>query len=222
MTRLVDASTPVNRRTVLASAAAGVGSFAGCLGGGGSDGGDTELQPPTKGAANAGVTLEVYEDFACPHCRTYNMEGLPEIESAYLDPGVIRYEHRDLPLPVLDPQSWRAHNAARSVQSRHGDEAFWEFAAGIFRNQSELNDGDLALFERLGDDLGFDGAAIRSDAANRTFDDVIEADRSRAKDLDVGGTPAFVLDGEIVTEGYGGSTIPTVAQAIEEATSANG
>jgi protein-disulfide isomerase len=108
------------------------------------------------------------------------------------------------------------------VQSRHGDEAFWEFAAGIFRNQSELNDGDLALFERLGDDLGFDGAAIRSDAANRTFDDVIEADRSRAKDLDVGGTPAFVLDGEIVTEGYGGSTIPTVAQAIEEATSANG
>lgn len=222
MTRLVGASTRRDRRSVLVGVAAGLGSLAGCLGGEGGDGGSSDLDAPTKGSADVGVTLEVFEDFACPHCKDYHEKGLPEIEATYLESGLVRYVHRDLPLPVLDPQSWRAHNAARSVQSRHGDEAFWAFAAGIFANQSELRDGDLALYKRLGDDLGYDGAAIRSDAADRAFDAVIEADRSRAKDVGVSGTPAFVLEGEVVAEGYGGDTVETIGRAIEAATSANG
>ena len=208
-----------DRRSVLAGLAIGLGSLAGCLGG---DGGEPELEPPTKGSPDADLTLEVFEDFACPHCRTYNEDGLPTIASTYLDPGVVRYEHRDLPIPVLDPQSWRAANAARAVQARHGDDAFWAFAAGIFENQPELRDADLALYERLGDDLGYDGAAIRSDAADRAFDAVVEADRSRAQELGVSGTPAFVLDGTVVAQGYGGGTLATVGRAIEDARSANG
>lgn len=207
------------RRTLLAGVATGMGTLAGCLGG---DSGGGDLPAPKKGSGDAPVTLAVYEDFACPHCRAYNAEGWPQIRSAYVESGDLLYEHRDFPIPVLDPGSWRAHNAARAVQDREGEEGFWAFAQAVFENQPDLGDDDLALYERLGNDLGFDGDAIRSDAADRAYDDVVEADRSEGRDLGVSSTPTFAVNGEIVATGFGSGTTEAVEQAIEDATSANG
>lgn len=225
------------RRQVLAGAgtAALVGTvgLAGCSGGGAEGAGgseatgtgtgtaDPQLSPPVRGDPDADVTLAVYEDFACPHCKDYNESGFPEL-APYVEEGRIRYEHRDLPIPVLDPGSYEAANAARAVQDRHGDGAFWSYAEGLFARQSGLRSEAPELYAEVAEALGNDGASIREAAVDRAYGASVTADRQRAEDLGVGGTPGFVLNGEVVTSGFGDSTVATVTAALDEALSGAG
>jgi protein-disulfide isomerase len=239
-----DLSSP-SRRRVLGGLTAGAVALAGCSSDGestpgGSDGSDeptegggtaTEeptptpvaerLDAPVKGDPEADVTLAVYEDYACPHCADYNTEGgLAELESAYLNEGAIRYEHRDAPIPVADPGSWQAASAAREVQARHGTDAFWSYAHALFENYGELSGNVEPLFVRLANDLDLDGAeAIATAGVNRIHEETVRADRGMAGDVDLRATPGFVLNGEVVTTGYGPDTVPTVKSAVDQALS---
>jgi len=220
-----------------------LGVLAGCTGGsgasgdgesgneGGSGDGETDapgtpigeqLPAPVKGDADADVTLAVFEDYACPHCADYNVEGFPELAAEYVDPGEIRYEHRDLPIPVADPGSFQAANAARAVQDRHGDEAFWEYAAVLFERSGEIPGGAPDIFGTIADEQGHDGEAIRAAAADRVYEGTVQADREEGVELGVEATPSFVLDGEVVASGYGSGTVEEVSAAIEAALSETG
>jgi len=226
----------LSRRHVLATAGAATAGFvAGCTGGSGGDGGDgdgsgdgggtpgtEQLPPPVKGDPEAGVTLAVFEDYACPHCADYNTEGFPELDAAYVDPGDIRYEHRDLPIPVADPGSFQAANAARAVQDRHGDDAFWTYAAALFERSGDIAPEAPALFATLAEEQGHDGDAIREAAADRAYEATVGGDRQEAVDRGVESTPSFVLNGDIVASGYGPGTVDEVSAALDEALSETG
>jgi len=236
--------TPTSRRRFLLGVTTGAAALAGCASGNdggdggsgetgdGSGGGDSPtdgstpttteslLPPPVLGDPDASVTLAVYEDYACPHCADYNRNGFAELQSAYIESGDIRYEHRDAPIPVADPGSWQAASAARDVQARHGTDAFWDYAKKLFENSGSLGGDVGSLFERLATDLGLGEAeAIAQAGVDRVHDPTVRADRQRATELGVPGTPAFVIDGEVVTSGFGGGTISTVRSALDSALS---
>ena len=232
--------TPTRRRVLAAAGITGVVGLAGCTGGGptpttggqggggdgNSDGGDNgtgsggtptgRLSPPVRGDPEADVTLAVYEDFACPHCRDYGENGYPELAEAFVGTGRIRYEHRDLPIPVLDPESFGAANAARAVQDRHGREAFWTYADALFANQGALGSETPGLYAEVAVELDYEGEPVRTDAVDRAYTDTVMSDRQRGIDAGVEGTPGFVVNGEVVTSGFGDSTVETVRSAIEE------
>jgi protein-disulfide isomerase len=227
----------LSRRRLLLGIGSGITLLAGCSGGdGGStpdsgNSGDTEpteptpttdetLPSPVLGNADAPVTLAVYEDYACPHCADYNLNGLAELRSAYIDTGEIRYEHRDAPIPVADPGSWQAASAAREVQARHGNDAFWAYAEKLFEQSSSLGGDVEPLFERLATELDLGGAsAIAAAGVDRAHDPTVRADRQRAEDVGVPATPAFVIDGEVVASGFGEDTISTVSAELDSALS---
>lgn len=234
-----DGTGPTRRRLLAGVGTAATALLAGCGGTGGNDatggGGDSSptatstgtpfeeaLAPPVKGDADAAVTLEVYEDYACPHCARYNAEGFPELEEAYVSPGEIRYEHRDLPIPVADPGSFRAASAARAVQDAHGDGAFWPYADALFEHSDRIPTDEPDLFARLAEEQGHDPEAVRSAAVERTYRRTVERDRERAIALGAESTPAFALDGEIVASGFGSATVDTVRAAIDRALSETG
>lgn len=230
----------VSRRRLLLGVGGATALLAGCSGGNngdGTDGSDTggsgatdsqttpttsdgRLPAPVLGDPDASVTLAVYEDYACPHCADYNLNGFEELNSEYIEPGDIRYEHRDAPIPVADPGSWQAASAARDVQARHGSAAFWEYAKKLFENSSDLRGDVEPLFEQLATDLGFsDAAAIAEAGVNRAHDQTVKADRQMATDIGIPGTPAFVINGDAVTSGFGGDTISEVSSALDSALS---
>lgn len=186
----------VSRRTVLKTAgASAVVGAAGCLGGEPDRVDADALSAPVQGDPDADVTVEVYEDFACGGCRHYKLNIAPAIEEAYVEPELVRYEHRDRPIPVDDTWSWAVANAARSVQDREGDDAFWSFVPTVFQSQDDYSYDVLAS---IADEFGYDGERTSADAEAGTYDAVLEDDRGRGETAGVGGTPAIVVDGGIV------------------------
>ncbi len=214
-----------------------VGALAGCAGDPGASGdgesdeedsdasgtpAEERLPAPARGDPAADVTLAVFEDYACPHCADYNIEGFPELDERYVAPGEIRYEHRDLPIPVADPGSFQAANAARAVQDRHGDGAFWSYAKALFERSGAIPGEAPGLFGTIADEQGHDADEIREAAVGRIYERTVQGDREEAVELGVEATPAFVLNGEIVASGFGSGTVEEVSTALDEALSETG
>lgn len=204
----------VGRREVLATAggltAAGL---AGCLGGGSGDRPTPEQQLPTPvaGDPEAAVTVASFEDFACPGCATYSLQYRPRIWSEYVQPERIRYEWYDFPLPKDDRHSWLAADAARSVQANADDvTAFWEFEQAVFRNQDSLS---LDLYERLATDLGLDGATVRQETEDRTYEPTVVASRQTGEERSVDATPTVFVD----DERFEGPSLQELLDAIDAA-----
>jgi protein-disulfide isomerase len=209
-------SQDTTRRRVLAGTAlAGSFALAGCLGSGqSSSGGDQSggvpadaLSTPVKGDSDAGTTVTVFEDFACPHCRDYVLGTEPQIDSQFVQPGAVRYEHHDLPIPVDETISWQAASAARAVQDRAGDEAFFTYATRLYENQDSLAPEQYAS---LTDGLDVEGSFVRTAATNERYRNVVEADRQAGLDRGVEGTPAVFVNDQTVEASAG-----AISMAIE-------
>lgn len=194
---------------MLGAAGAGAGvAAAGCLRSG-PDCSDT-LPDPWRGKRDAAVVVEAYEDFACPHCKRYNLQYVPRLVSEYVEPGRIRYEHHDYPIPVASPASWTAANAARAVQDLADREAFWTYVHRLFEEQSRLG---LDLYESLAEEVGAPPTEVRAAAEERSYDDTVRCDKQTGSDRGVQGTPWVFVDGERVPfTTYGG-----LADAIDQA-----
>jgi protein-disulfide isomerase len=50
------------------------------------------------GSPTAPVTLELYTDFQCPHCREFYLDVLPQVTKEFIDTGKVRLIHRDFRL----------------------------------------------------------------------------------------------------------------------------
>lgn len=215
-----------SRRTVLATVAAGTVGLAGCLGGGGTSDGASD--PPVRGDPDAGVTLEVFEDFACGACRAYTLEGFPSLESSHIEPGAIRYEFRNF--PFIGDESFEAANAARAAYERGGgDDTFWPFKTRVFENQSSIRAGSPGLYGDIAAEMGLDRGPIETAAVEESFDDAVSADKSRGEDLGVDSTPSFAIDGDLVDTSEAltvgdlvGIVQEELDQALEEASGGGG
>lgn len=156
---------------------------------------DGTLPTPVAGDPEADVTVAVYEDYACPHCATYSLEVFPQVASDYLEPGTVRYEFYDFPIPVDETISHQAANAARAVQAAAGSQAFFEYSEALFANQSDLGPETYAS---LADEVGVDGGTVRQAATDRTYDQTIAESRQAGIQRGVSGTPTvFVNDSQV-------------------------
>lgn len=203
-------SDRLSRRAVLALTAGAAASVAGCTGGSGGDETETvdSLPPPVAGDPQASNTVMVFEDFACPHCRQFALEVFPKLESAYLEPGRVRYEHHDFPIPVDDRWSWQAASAARAVQDTVDDAAFFAYAKRLYERQDRYS---MDVIGTQAEAVGADPEPVRRAARQETYRPVLEADRELGTQLDLQGTPQVYVNGTRL-DSYG---YETVAAAIE-------
>ncbi|WP_148413416.1 DsbA family protein [Haloferax sp. KTX1] len=208
------------RRTYLAATAGALTlGTAGCLGGGSGGSGDgavaaigcevperdtvDSLPSPVIGSEDASVVVDVWEDFACPHCATFAVDVAPQLRSEYVSEGVVRYRHHDFPIPVDDWWSWKGASAARAAQDEADDETFFDFAHTLYENQSEFGGGDaegsLSTLQSLANDADLDGCSVAAAAARERYRPLIEAERTDAVDeRGFQGTPTVLVDGEQV------------------------
>lgn len=143
---------------------------------------------PSRGPADAKVTIVVFSDFQCPFCARVR-PTLDRVMQTYGDS--VRVVWRNLPLPFHDQAKPAAALAMEAFRQR-GDQGFWAAHDLLFMNQRALTDEDL---RRYGNELGLDAQGV-SAALRGSHDASIEADAELAGSLGVRGTPGFVINGE--------------------------
>ncbi len=140
---------------------------------------------PSRGAADAPVTVVVFSDFQCPFCA--KSEGtIHDLEAAY--PGKIRFVFKNQPLPFHE----HARLAAKAALAANEQGKFWEYHDALFAHQKDL---DRASLERYAEDLDLNLRRFRADLDDPRLDIAVEADITEAHRLDVKGTPTFFVNG---------------------------
>jgi protein-disulfide isomerase len=179
------------RRFLSAGSIATVGALAGCLGGNSAES-EEPLPTPVKGASDAPVTVESFEDFTCKYCRQFALEILPQIEANYIESGTVRFIRHDF--PFLDEEwSWKTGHAARAVQDTQGEEAFYEYVDLLYQNFDSYS---VEMFGDLAESVDADPETVRTAVADERYLQTLEAEKSLGEETNVTKTPTVLVDGE--------------------------
>lgn len=161
-------------------------------------------EAPTRGKADAPVTIVEWSDFQCPFCSRVE-PTLDRIEKEYGDR--VRFVFKHMPLSI-HPQAGAAHAAAEAA---HRQGRFWEMHDRIFENPRDLRRETL---EGYAAEIGLDMDRFRKDVASEDVSRRIDEDIKQAGQLGVTGTPAFFINGKFLS---GAQPFPAFKKSIDEA-----
>lgn len=156
---------------------------------------------PFRGKADAPVTIVEFSDFQCPYCS----RGAQLVEDLLAKhPNDIKFVFKHRPLEDIHPWAMPAAIAA-SCAAEQKPEAFWILHDAYFKNQKELNAGNLADKTReflAGSGIDLEKFAVCSQdptsAGYQKAKKAISDDVAFGSRMGAGGTPAFFIGGHFI------------------------
>lgn len=140
---------------------------------------------PVFGSDRAPVTVVVFADFECPHCK----QEAPVIRQAVEQfRGRAKLVFKHFPLQSHP----RAKPAAAAAEAAHLQGKFWQMHDIIFANQDALSDGDLVSYAAK---IGLDVEKFKADYKAMAQIEKVEKDRADGDEAGVDGTPAVFVNG---------------------------
>lgn len=152
---------------------------------------------PSKGPADARVTIVEFSDFQCPHCQQF-YRALKNVEPNYTQ---VRVVFKDYPLVAVHPWALTAALGARCAYIQSPD-AFWMVHDAIFENQeliSSENVWDKVL--EFTTRAGLDKDTIKSCMSGPEAKKAIEANVADGMAVQVNSTPTIFVNGRLVNGG---------------------
>jgi protein-disulfide isomerase len=157
---------------------------------------------PSTGSASAPVTIVEFTDYQCPYCHRAQVV-IDELLKRYS--GKVRFVHLDFP---LDGHS-EAVPAARAARCAGEQGRFWEYHRSMMSRPGALDGAGLrgrAAVLKL--DLGKFEPCLASDR----YDEAIQAELRQGSELGVTGTPAYFVNGRLLS---GSRPIESFAEVID-------
>lgn len=138
------------------------------------------------------ITVVEFMDYRCGYCR----KAYEEVEELVKSDGNIRYVVKEF--PILGDQSVLSSQFAIAVRQLHGDDVYKTVFDALITLKGEATQDSLSA---LATKLGLDPAPIldRMDAPEVMA--VIAANHVLADELEISGTPTFIVDKTMV-RGY--------------------
>lgn len=142
--------------------------------------------------------VTMYTDYECPACGAFH----PAVEQAaeQLD-GEVTLRVKNFPLPMHDS----ARPAALAVEAAAVQDAGQEYADLVYDDVdewSELSDDERTeRFVELAGEAGLDQERFRRDMGSAEVARVVDEHEQQARDLELQGTPSFVVDGRAIDLG---------------------
>jgi protein-disulfide isomerase len=175
------------------------------------------------GDPNAPVAIDVYEDFQCPSCRAYSEQVESQVVETYVATGQVYYVFRQFPFIDDGKPRQESDQSANASMCAAEQDRFWDYHDILFANQSGENLG--AFIDRrlvaFANAIGLDMQAFNACFDENRYQDEIEADLASGQSVGVTGTPAVVLNGQIVTPGFVPS-FDQISEAVQAALAAPG
>lgn len=146
---------------------------------------------PSRGRADAPVTVVMFSDFQCPACSATH----PVLQSVLAEYGdKIRFVVRDYPLTQIHQN---AYNAALAAAAAHAQGKFFEYTDVLYKNQDKL---DAASLKKYASDLGLNRQKFDADFDGKKFEAALKRDIQDGDAYGVGGTPTIFVNGVKVSQ----------------------
>lgn len=164
---------------------------------------------PVIGNENAPVTIVEFSDFSCPYCAAASGDNPQIVASAkqsfgpswepivsnvmkdYVDTGKVRFA-------VKYTKGHSGGNPAQSVAWCLNDQKlYWKFYPEAFAKQSDVE--DLSKMKDLAKSLGADMNLLETCLSSKKYDAKFDSDSNEGIKAGVQGTPAFFINGKLVS-----------------------
>ena len=144
---------------------------------------------PARGPANAPIEIIEFSDFQCPFCLRAD-PTVRQVLSTYGDR--IHFVYRHYPLPNHP----NARPAAEAAACAADQDKFWAYHDRLFASQARLEAADL---KQHAADLGLDTAKFNACVDSHQSKARVDADLRTGQDVGVDGTPAFFINGRLLS-----------------------
>jgi protein-disulfide isomerase len=160
---------------------------------------------PSKGPANAPVTLVEFSDFHCPFCKQIEDNNtLTQLLSKYGEQ--LKLVWIDYPIDQLHPQARKAHEAARCA----GDQGkFWEYHKALYTGSPKSGD----QLKTVAQQVALDMASFDACFSSGKYQAAVQKDVDQGKRLSVTGTPTFFVNGRPL---IGAQPLDAFARVIDD------
>jgi len=159
---------------------------------------------PFKGGEKAAVTIVEFSDFHCPFCRQV-ISTLAKLESQYGEK--IKLVFRDFPIENLHPGATKAHEAARCATEQG---KFWPYHDKLFASAPSSSPD---VFKGIAKEVGLDAVTFETCLGSGKYQAAIKEDIAEGNRVGVGGTPAFFVNGRLIT---GAQPFEAFARVIDD------
>ncbi len=160
---------------------------------------------PSRGPADAPVTIVEFSDLQCPHCK----EAQPTLDKLLSEDKNVRVIFQNFPLPNHD---WSSKAAAYAdCVGRSSSDNFFKFVDSVFEAQSDINAGNAdEKLTALADKVGVKGSDIAACAAKPETVARVEKSEALGKSFDVNSTPTMFINGRKVGGGLDYDTLKKI------------
>ena len=159
---------------------------------------------PSKGPANAPVTIVEFSDFECPYCGGL-FPTLRRVEETYKEK--IRIVYRQFPLNNIHPH---AQKAAEASLCANDQDKFWQLHDAMFIDQQNLTIEDLKSKAAT---LSLNATTFSSCLDSSKHAAVIRDSIAEGSKAGVDGTPALFINGRYLG---GNQPYDEIAKIIED------
>lgn len=143
-------------------------------------------QGPSRGPVDAPVTIVLFSDFMCTYCEKV-VATLDALFDEY--PGKVRLVMKQFPVHE------EARLAAEAALAAEDQGKFWELHDMLMTNQQDLSREALITYAGQ---VGIDVPSFTSALDQHTYRDAVAADQQAGKDINVRGTPEFLINGRLI------------------------
>jgi len=167
---------------------------------------------PSIGPADAPITIIEFSDFQCPFCNRVQ----PTIKQILTTYGnKVRLVYRDFPLSFHQ----NAQKAAEASECVHEQDTanndanytlFWKYHDILFQNQDSLDTDNLKQYAI---DIGLDSTTFNACLDSGKYRSEVQKDTADGSNAGVSGTPAFFVNGQLVSGAQPFSAFKTIIDA---------
>ncbi len=149
---------------------------------------------PSRGPADAPVTVVEFSDLQCPHCK----DAQPTVDKLLAEEKNARLVFQNFPLPSHD---WAAKAAAYAdCIGRDSNEAFWKFIQSVYDAQKDITAANAdEKLKALAVQVGAKGADSAACAAKPETVGRVQRSVALGASLEVNGTPTLFINGRKIS-----------------------
>lgn len=148
-----------------------------------------EATGPMRGAGDAKITIVEFSDFECPFCGRAE-DTVTQVMDKYA--GKLKLYYRHFPLPFHA----NAGKAAEAAACAEAQGKFWEMHKVLFANQKALSIAELKTHAAT---AGLDAQKFAECLDTGKMKAKVDADSEAGKKVGVNGTPAFFINGVMIS-----------------------